>query len=181
MFTLFSYFIVLPTPIPEVYFFPSYALLGFFAALFGPVSGAVISLAGMLFVGLWRAGFDTGLWLREYFFLSYTIASVVCGFIYGFAKKYVHADCGNFGYDGIIAYNVIQIAGNLAAWSLVAPVLELLFRPGRPAGEVFLQGLTAAFVDILSAEFIGTPLLLIHARIRKHRLAQREAPDNTGA
>jgi uncharacterized membrane protein len=36
--------------------------------------------------------------------------------------------------------------------------------------DIFLQGFVTSFVDILSAEFIGTPLLLIYARIRKRQL-----------
>jgi energy-coupling factor transport system substrate-specific component len=163
LFTVLSRYVSLPTPIEGTYFFPSYALLGLFATLFGPISGALISLAGMVTVGI----------LLNNIFLSYTIASVICGFIYGFAKKYVHADRGEFGYDSIIAYNVTQIVGNLAAWAVAAPVLELLFNPGRPPDEVFLQGITASFVDILSAEFIGTPLLFAYSRIRKKQLRSR--------
>jgi hypothetical protein len=33
--------------------------------------------------------------------------------------------------------------------------------------------LIASFVDILSAEFIGTPLLFIYSLIRKHQLAPK--------
>lgn len=166
LFTLLSRFVVLPTPIAGTYFFPSYALLGLFATLFGPVSGALISLSGMIIVGLWLNNF----------YLSYTIASVICGFIYGLAKKHVHAGRGEFGYAGIIAYNVTQIAGNLAAWALIAPALELILNPGRSPAEVFLQGITASLVDILSAEFIGTPLLLAYSTIRKKQLASKTAP-----
>lgn len=160
LFTLLSYFVVIPTPIPGTFFFPSYALLGLFATLFGPLSGAIISLTGMVAIGI----------IRNSVFLSYTIASVVCGFVYGFAKKYVHADRGEFGYDSIIAYNLTQIAGNIAAWGILAPVLELLFNPGKPVPDVFLQGITAGFVDILSAEFIGTPLLFVYSLVRKKQL-----------
>jgi energy-coupling factor transport system substrate-specific component len=164
LFTLLSYFVMLPTPIPGTFFFPSYALLGFFAALFGPVSGTLISLTGMVTVSLLRGLFF------ERFTLAYTIAAVVCGGIYGLAKKYVHADRGEFGYNGAVTYNVVQIAGNLVSWGLVAPALNLLLDPGRPAAEVFVQGITAGFVDILSAEFIGTPLLFAYSIIRKKQL-----------
>ena len=163
LFTLLSRFIALPTPIAGTFFFPSFALLGLFATLFGPVSGALISLTGMIVVGIWIKNV----------YLSYTVASVICGFVYGLAKKYVHADRGEFGYDSIIAYNVTQIAGNLAAWAVAAPALELVFNPGRPAAEVFLQGITAAFVDILSAEFIGTPLLFVYSLIRRRQFRSR--------
>ena len=160
LFTLLSRFLVLPTPIAGTYFFPSYALLGLFAALFGPLSGALISLSGMIIVGLWL----------NTFYLSYTIASVICGFMYGLAHAHVHADRGEFGYTGIIAYNLTQIVGNLASWALIAPALELILHPGRAPEEVFLQGITASLVDILSAEFIGTPLLLAYSAIRKKQI-----------
>lgn len=163
LFTLTSYFVVLPTPIAGTFFFPSYAVLGFFATLFGPVSGAMISLSGMLVVGV--------LWGN--IVLSYTIASVVCGFIYGIAMKYVRADQGIFTDKDIIAYNVTQVIGNFAAWALIAPVLEVLLNPGRPVREIFLQGIVTSFVDILSAEFIGTPLLFFYARARRRQLVKK--------
>jgi energy-coupling factor transport system substrate-specific component len=169
LFTLLSRFVAFPTPIEGIFFFPSYALLGLFATLFGPISGALISLTGMAVIGL----------LDQNIYISYTIASIVCGFIYGIAKKYVHADRGEFGYDSIIAYNVTQIAGNLIAWGLLAPVLELVINSEKLPSNVFLQGITAAFVDILSAEFLGTPLLLVYSLIRRQqiRLSQASADE----
>jgi energy-coupling factor transport system substrate-specific component len=163
LFTLMSRYIMLPTPVAGTYFFPSYALLGLFATLFGPVSGALISLTGMLVVGI----------LLDNIVLSYTIASVVCGFIYGFAMNYVKADQGIFGSRDIIAYNFIQVIGNFTAWALVAPLLEILLYPGRPFRDIFLQGIVASFVDILSAEFIGTPLLFLYSSIRRLQLSSR--------
>jgi energy-coupling factor transport system substrate-specific component len=165
LFTLLSRYVYFPTPVEGTLFFPSYALLGLFAALFGPISGGLISLSGMIIVGVWLNNI----------YISYTIASVICGIIYGFAKKYVHADRGEFGYSGVIAYNITQIAGNLISWGLVAPVLELALNPGRPPAEVFLQGITASLVDILSAEFIGTPLLFAYSVIRKKQLGSAQA------
>ena len=166
LFTLMSYFVVLPTPIAGTFFFPSYAVLGFFATLFGPISGALISLSGMLVVGV--------LWNN--IVLSYTIASVVCGFIYGIAIKYVRADQGVFTDKDIIAYNFTQVIGNFAAWAVIAPVLEILLNPGaRPLREIVLQGVVTSFVDILSAEFIGTPLLFIYARERKRQLNKKNS------
>jgi energy-coupling factor transport system substrate-specific component len=160
LFTLMSRFIMLPTPVEGTYFFPSYALLGLFATLFGPISGALISLTGMVVVGI----------LRNRIVLSYTIASVICGFVYGIAMKYVRADRGEFSGNDIIAYNVIQVIGNFTAWALIAPLLDIFLRPGRPVGEIFLQGIIASFVDILSAEFIGTPLLFLYSLIRRRQL-----------
>ena len=167
LFTLLSRYVMLPTPVEGTFFFPSYALLGFFATLFG----ALISLSGMLIVGI----------LLNNIVLSYTLASVVCGFIYGFAMKYVRADQGEFGSKDIIAYNFIQIIGNFIAWALVAPFLEMLMYSNRSMQEVFLQGIVASFVDILSAEFIGTPLLFLYSRIRKRQLASaKSSPGSTG-
>jgi energy-coupling factor transport system substrate-specific component len=167
LFTLLSYFVMLPTPVPGTFFFPSYALLGLFAAIFGPISGALISLTGMVVVSLLRGLFF------ESFTLPYSIAAIICGFIYGLAKEYARADQGEFGYSGIIAYNVAQIAGNLVSWGLAAPVLNLLLNPGNPAVDLFLQGITAALVNILSAEFIGTPLLLVYSVIRQRQIRSR--------
>ena len=160
LFTLLSRFVILPTPIQGTFFFPSYALLGLFATLFGPISGALISFTGMAVVGL----------LMDNIFLSYTVASIVCGFIYGLAKKYVRVDEGRFAEGDVIAYNLFQIGGNLFSWALLAPVLELFLSPERSPREIFAQGIIAAFVDILSAEFIGTPLLFVYSLIRRWQL-----------
>ena len=160
LFTLLSRFVILPTPIQGTFFFPSYALLGLFATLFGPISGALISFTGMVVVGL----------LMDNIFLSYTVASIVCGFIYGLAKKYVRVDEGRFAEGDVIAYNLFQIGGNLFSWALLAPVLELFLSPERSPREIFAQGIIAAFVDILSAEFIGTPLLFVYSLIRRWQL-----------
>jgi energy-coupling factor transport system substrate-specific component len=165
LFTLLSRFVILPTPIQGTFFFPSYALLGLFATLFGPISGALISFTGMVVVGL----------LLDNIFLSYSIASIVCGFIYGLAKKHVRIDQGKFTEGDIIAYNLFQIGGNLFSWALLAPILELFLSPGRSPREIFSQGIIAAFVDILSAEFIGTPLLFIYSLIRRRQLCAKAA------
>jgi energy-coupling factor transport system substrate-specific component len=169
VFTLMSYFIMLPTPVQGTFFFPSYAVLGVFAALFGPVSGALISLSGMTVVSLLRGVFF------ESFTLPYTIAAALCGFIYGFARRYNRVDEGRFNDRDLIAYNVFQIGGNLAAWALTAPALQIILS-GAPAREAFLSGLTASFVDILSAEFIGTPLLFVYSLIRRRQLRQKAPP-----
>ena len=163
LFTVMSRFIMLPTPIESVFFFPSYALLGLFATVFGPVSGALISLSGMLVVGI----------MRNNIVASYTIASVVCGFIYGLSKSHVKVDEGEFSGRDIIAYNFTQVIGNFIAWALLAPALELILNPGRPVNEIFLQGIVASFVNILSAEFIGTPLLFLYSKIRRKQLEYR--------
>jgi energy-coupling factor transport system substrate-specific component len=180
LFTLMSRFIMVPTPVEGVFFFPSFALLGLFATLFGPISGALISLSGMVVVGI----------LLKHIVLSYTIASVICGFIYGLAIKYVRADEGKFSSGDIIAYNITQIIGNFTAWALAAPALEILFSQfGKelvfpmgdrvlrvilfqdiPVKETVFNGAMAALVDILSAEFIGTPLLFCYSMIRRRQL-----------
>lgn len=187
LFTLISRFIMVPTPVEGVFFFPSFALLGLFATLFGPISGALISLSGMAVVGI----------LLKHIVLSYTISSVICGFIYGFAIKYVRADEGKFSSGDIIAYNITQIIGNFTAWAMAAPALELLFSLfGRselvfsaggerilrvilfqdmPVKETLFNGTMAALVDILSAEFIGTPLLFCYSMIRRRQLRARRS------
>ena len=156
IFALLFMYVKVPSPIPETSFQTAYGLSAFFAALFGPIAGALISFIGH---GLSDAiQYGSPWW-------SWVIASGVSGFIFGFAFKRTKVEEGSFGLNDIITFNVIQIIGNAIAWLLVAPGLDILIYQ-EPADKVFVQGLTAAGMNAVSAGVIGTVLLIAYAATR---------------
>ena len=96
---------------------------------------------------------------------SWVIASGVSGFIFGFAYKRTQVEEGDFKIKDIITFNVIQVIGNLIAWVIVAPVLDILIYQ-EPVNLVFTQGITAAIMNSVSAGVIGTLLLVAYAATR---------------
>jgi energy-coupling factor transport system substrate-specific component len=63
---------------------------------------------------------------------------------------------------------VIQIIGNVIAWILVAPVLDILIYQ-EPVNLVFTQGVTAAIMNSISAGVIGTLLLVAYSATRTRK------------
>lgn len=156
IFALLFMYVKIPSPVPETSFQTAYGLGSFFAALFGPIAGALIAFIGHALSDAIQYGSPWWSWV---------IASGVAGFIYGFAFKRVRAEEGEFGTKDIITFNVIQIIGNVIAWILVAPVLDILIYQ-EPVNLVFTQGVTAAIMNSISAGVIGTLLLLAYSATR---------------
>jgi len=156
IFTLLFMYVKVPSPIPETSFQTAYGLSAFFAALFGPIAGALIAFIGHALSDSIQYG--TPWW-------SWVIASGVSGFIFGFAYKRTKVEEGDFKTKDIITFNVIQIIGNLVSWVVVAPVLDILIYQ-EPANLVFTQGITAAIMNSVSAGVIGTLLLVAYAATR---------------
>lgn len=156
IFTLLFMYIKVPSPIPETSFQTAYGLSAFFAALFGPIAGALISFIGHALSDAIQYGSPWWSWV---------IASGVSGFIYGFAFKRTQVEEGDFKGKDILTFNIIQIIGNVVAWIVVAPILDILIYQ-EPANLVFTQGVTAAIMNSLSAGVIGTLLLIAYAATR---------------
>jgi len=166
VFTLLFMFVKIPSPVPETSFQTAYGLSAFFATLFGPIAGGLIAFIGhALSDGI---QYGTPWW-------SWVIASGVASFIFGFAYKNTQVEEGSFGVKDIVKFNVIQIFGNIFAWLIVAPVLDILIY-AEPTGLVFAQGAFAAMGNILSAGIIGTLLLVAYAatRTKKGSLSRKE-------
>ena len=156
IFMLLFMYVKVPSPIPETSFQTAYGLSSFFAVLFGPIAGALISFIGHALSDAVQYG--TPWW-------SWVIASGVSGFIFGFAFKKTKVEEGEFKSKDIITFNVIQVVGNAVAWILVAPILDILIY-SEPVNLVFVQGLTAFFMNSVSAGVIGTLLLIAYAATR---------------
>ncbi|GAB1471998.1 ECF-type riboflavin transporter substrate-binding protein [Chloroflexota bacterium] len=156
LFTLLFMYVKVPSPVPETSFQTAYGLSAFFAALFGPIAGALMSFIGHALSDSIQYGSPWWSWV---------IASGVSGFIFGFAYKRTNVEDGEMSGKDIVTFNVIQIIGNVVAWIVVAPVLDILIYQ-EPVNLSFTQGVTAAIMNSVSAGVIGTLLLVAYAATR---------------
>jgi len=156
IFMLLFMYVKVPSPIPETSFQTAYGLSSFFATLFGPIAGALISFIGHALSDAVQYGSPWWSWV---------IASGVSGFIFGFAFNRTKVEEGEFKGKDILTFNLIQLIGNVVAWVVVAPVLDILIYQ-EPANLVFTQGITAAIMNVISAGVFGTLLLVAYAATR---------------
>ncbi|HZK25993.1 MAG TPA: ECF-type riboflavin transporter substrate-binding protein [Thermoclostridium sp.] len=156
IFMLLFMFVKVPSPVPETSFQTAYGLSALFATLFGPIAGGLIAFIGHALSDAIQYGSPWWSWV---------IASGVAAFIYGFAYKNTKVDEGEFKGKDILRFNVIQVVGNVIAWLIVAPLLDIIIY-AEPVNLVFAQGAIAALMNSISAGVIGTLLLLAYAATR---------------
>jgi len=133
-----------------------YAVLGFFAAVFGPIAGLLIGLIGHALNDL---SLGYGIWW------SWVIASALVGFLSGFLLIKVDIEEGVLGARGILQFIIGSLAIHLIAWGAVAPVLDILIY-AEPADKVFTQGVIAGLGDFVFTAIIGTLLLVGYAKTK---------------
>jgi energy-coupling factor transport system substrate-specific component len=165
LFALLFMYVKVPSPVPETSFQTAYGLAGFFGVLFGPIAAGLMAFIGHALSDAVQYGSPWWSWV---------IASGVAGFIYGLAFKRSKIEEGEFKWKDILTYNVIQIIGNVIAWLVVAPVLDILIY-AEPVNLVFTQGAIAALMNSIAAGVIGTLLLVAYAatRTKKGSLAKK--------
>ena len=156
LFTLLFMYIKIPTWVPETDIQTAYGIGTFFAALFGPIAGGLIAFIGHALSDAVQYG---SIWW------SWVIASGVACFIAGLVYPKLKVDEGEFGKKDIILFNAYQIVGNVIAWIIVAPVLDIVVY-AEPVSLVFVQGAVAAVTNSISAGVIGTILLVIYSKTR---------------
>lgn len=156
MFMLLFMYVKVPSPIPETSFQTAYGLSGFFATLFGPIAGFLIAFIGHALSDSIQYGAPWWSWV---------IASGLAMFITGFAFKRTRVEEGEFGKKDIITFNVLQLIGNVVAWLLVAPALDI-FVYSEPFNLVVSQGVLAAVSNSVATGVIGTLLLIAYAKTR---------------
>jgi energy-coupling factor transport system substrate-specific component len=156
IFTLLFMYVKIPSPIPETSFQTAYGLSAFFGVLFGPIAAALMAFIGHALSDAVQYGSPWWSWV---------IASGVASFIYGLAFKRSKIEEGVFTFKDILTFNLIQIIGNIFAWIVVAPVLDILIY-AEPVNLVFTQGAVAALMNSISAGVIGTLLLIAYAATR---------------
>lgn len=167
IFMLLFMYVKIPSPIPETQFQTAYGLSLFFGALFGPVTAGLMSFIGHALSDFIQYGSPWWSWV---------IASGLSGFVFGFSFKRTRVEDGEFKLKDILTVNLFQVIGNAISWLLVAPSLDILIYR-EPANKVFVQGLAAFIMNVISAGIIGTLLLAAYAatRPRKGSLSKSKA------
>ena len=166
LFFVLGRFVAIPSGIPDTNISIQYGVLGFFAAVFGPIVGILAGLIGHFFIDF---SYGWGVWW------SWVIASAVCGAIMGFGMMKVKILDGEFGKKGIASFLVVTVVAHLIAWVVVAPVLDILIY-AEPANKVFIQGLVSAGVNIVTTAIIGTLLCFAYSATipKKGSLSEEE-------
>jgi len=149
LFMVLFMFVKIPSWIPETQFQSAYALGSLMAVLFGPIVGALVQFIGH---GISDAVQYGSPWW------SWVVASGVSGFIFGLAYGRTGLERGDFRFKGILKWNLIQIIGNIFAWVVIAPVLDIVIY-AEPVNLVFTQGIVAAIFNIISCGVLGTLLM----------------------
>jgi len=155
LFFLFARFVSIPV-FANTTLTLQYAILGFFAAVFGPVSGVLIGLVGHALADL---SWGWGIWW------SWVIASAAVGLLAGFIIKTGKIEEGDFGKTDIIRFIVGSLIVHAVAWGIVAPVLDILIY-AEPANKVFTQGIIAGTGNFVMTAIVGTLLLYGYAKTR---------------
>lgn len=133
-----------------------YAILGFFAAVFGPIAGLLIGLIGHSLIDL---SMGYGLWF------SWIIVSGIVGLGYGLIMKNIDIEAGIFGKKGVLRFIIGGTIIQFISWGVIAPLLDILIYQ-EPANKVFTQGIISSCVNSLAAGVIGTLLLLAYSKTR---------------
>lgn len=152
---MFTY-VKIPSGIPETDIQTACGLGAFFAAIFGPIAGSIISFMGHAVSDTIQNGSPWWSWV---------IASGVAGFVTGMVYPKLKLEVKEFEKHDLIKFNLFQIVGNVFAWCIVAPVLDIIIY-SEPVKLVFTQGLVAAIANICSTGVIGAVLLVIYIEIK---------------
>lgn len=141
--------------IPNTALQPRAALLAFMAAVFGPVVGGAIGLIGH---ALGDALFYGSVWW------SWVFPEAVFGIAVGlFAAKFAVKE-GGFDKKAIVLFNVVQVIANVAAWIVVAPLLDVLIYQ-EPFNKVLVQGVFACLGNVIIIGILGTLIASGYSKI----------------
>lgn len=154
LFVVIGLWVSIPTPVPNTYIQLQYAVQSLFAVVFGPIVSALIGFVGHAFIDSFRGGSPWWSWV---------LASGVFGLLLGFVKTHLRVAEGIFTSKDILIFNLVQIAANVLAWGVIAPVLDI-FIYSEPANKVFTQGLVAGIANAVTVAIAGTILLAVYAK-----------------
>lgn len=165
IFMLLFMYVKIPSPVPNTSLQTAYALGAFFATLYGPIAGGLIGFIGHALSDAVQYGSPWWSWV---------IASGIACFIFGFAYDNTGVEEGEFTKKDIIKFNTIQVIGNLIAWLLIAPLLDIAIY-AEPKNLVFTQGIIAAIMNSITVGIIGTLLLKAYAstRVKKGSISKK--------
>ncbi len=156
LFTILFMYVKVPSWIPETQIQTAYGVSAFFGALFGPLAAALIAFIGHFISDSVQYG--SAWW-------SWVIASGVAAFIGGFSFLSLKIDEGIFGKKDVVRFVIFQVVGNLIAWLVVAPVLDILIY-AEPVVLSFTQGAFAAVTNAVAASVVGAILLIAYSKTK---------------
>ena len=154
LFFVLGRFVNIPSGIPNTNISVQYAILGMLATMYGPVAGALIGFIGHTLIDLSWGGAPWWSWV---------LASAVVGAVVGFLGQKLPISEGVFGKKEIVSFAVINVIANVAAWLVIAPVLDIAIY-AEPAAKVFAQGAMAAAANSITAVVIGALLCAAYSK-----------------
>ena len=90
---------------------------------------------------------------------------LIACFITGLCHVKLNVEEGIFTVKDAVIFNVFQLIGNVVAWIIVAPVLDIVIY-AEPKELVFTQGVAACIPNAISMAIFGTLLLFIYSKTR---------------
>lgn len=156
VFAILGRFAVIPTGVPNTNFDTSYGFLALMAVVFGPIAGGLIGLIGHTLKD--AIFYGTPWW-------SWVVVSGIVGLLIGLVSKKINIEEGKFTVKNIILFNVIQIVVQAIGWFGIAPSLDVLIY-AEPVNKVYIQGLVAGGLNMVTVAVLGTLLLSIYAKSR---------------
>ncbi|HFI0355263.1 TPA: ECF-type riboflavin transporter substrate-binding protein [Streptococcus suis] len=153
LFVVIGLLINIPTFVPNTSIQLQYAVQSLLSVVFGPLVGLLVGFIGHAL----KDSLQYGPWW------SWILASGVYGLVVGFIKNRLRIAEGIFTGKDIFLFNGVQVAANVLAWGVIAPVLDILIY-SEPANKVFTQGLVAGIANSVTVAIAGTLLLVVYAR-----------------
>ena len=137
-----------------------YAVVAFFAVIFGPVSGLLVGLTGHFFAELSLG--DGILW-------SSVIATASVGLLTGFLFIPGKVEAGEFDGMDAVRFVVGCLVVGIISWGVVKPVCDILFYSYR-GRIIFTQGLIMGAGNFVITAIFGSFFILGYSRTRKRQI-----------
>ena len=137
-----------------------FAVVAFFAVIFGPTCGLLVGMIGHFFVYLSLG--DGIVW-------SSIIATTSVGLLSGFLFKPGKGDEGEFDGMDIVRFIVGSLIVGIISWGVVKPVCDILFYSYR-GRIIFTQGLIMGAGNFVITAIFGSFFILGYSRTRKRQI-----------
>lgn len=157
LFVVLSYVSIPLVFIPNTSIQTRVALLSYMTAIFGPFVGGAIGLFGHMLADAIQFG---SVWW------SWVLPELVFGLILGLCYRYYAIEDGDFTQKKLVVFNIMQIIANVVAWSIVAPLLDVLIYV-EPWNKAITQGYLAAIGNIITVGVLGGILATVYSKMRQ--------------
>ncbi len=151
LYVIFAQFVFVPLGIYDGKIAFEFGIVGFAAAIAGPLPGATTALFGELIWGI----------INKSFWVSDLIALFFLGCIIGLCCKDIGVKRGYFGLRSFVTYIVFCAAGSILCWCLLRPVFDVLIYKFADVGAVFGLGFRSAVISLIGTAGVGSVLCFI--------------------